>query len=116
MVLYTSNQTGAIATLLAGSLWAFTVIGASIGIEDVTFLVILDIIAWILLPFYIKRIKWSYLIGIIAPIIGLVGFLVMPGAPPWYTFSSPIFDFSFVILYIVGLALIYFSYNSFKEL
>ena len=114
--LYSSNQTGAIATLLAGSLWAFTVIGASIMVEDVTFLVILDLIAWILLPFYIRRVKWSYIVGIVAPIIGLIGFAVMPGTPPWYTFSSPIFDFSFVILYLVGIALMYFSYKTYKEL
>jgi hypothetical protein len=113
---YTTNQTGAIATLLAGSLWAFTVVGATIGVEDVTFLLILDLIAWMLLPFYIRRIRWSYLVGIVAPIIGLIGFLVMPGTPPWYIFSSPIFDFSYVLLYLVGVALIYFSYKSYKEL
>ncbi|MCP8318117.1 MAG: hypothetical protein H3Z51_14860 [archaeon] len=112
---YTASQTGAIATLLAGSLWAFTVVGASIS-EDVTFLAILDLIAWIMIPFYIKRVKWSFLVVIVAPIIGLVGLILMPGTPPWYTFSSPIFDLSYVILYMVGLALIYFSYKSYREL
>lgn len=113
---YTSNQTGAIATLLAGSLWALTVVGASVMKEDVTFLAVLDIIAWALLPFYIKRVRWSFVVGIIPPIIGLVGLVAMPGTPPWYTFSSPVYDFSFVVLYLVGLALIYFSYSAFKEL
>jgi len=112
---YTASQTGAIATLLAGSLWAFTVVGASINVEDVTFLAILDLIAWIMVPFYIKRVKWSFLVGIVAPIIGLVGLIAMPGTPPWYNFASPIFDFSYVMLYVVGLALMYFSYKSYKE-
>jgi len=105
-----------LATLLAGSLWAFTVVGASIGVQDVTFLVILDVVAWVTVPFYIRRVRWSYFVGIVAPIFGLVGFVAVPGTPPWYAFSSPIFDFSYVILYIVGLALMYFSYKSYKEL
>ena len=102
--------------MLAGSLWAFTVVGASIGLQDVTFLVILDVVAWVTIPFYIRRVRRSYLVGIVAPIFGLVGFVVMPGTPAWYAFSSPIFDLSYVMLYVVGLALMYFSYKSYKEL
>jgi hypothetical protein len=92
------------------------VVGASIGVQDVTFLVILDVVAWVTIPFYIRRVRWSYLVGIVAPIFGLVGLVAIPGTPAWYAFSSPIFDLSYAILYMVGLALMYFSYLSYREL
>ena len=81
-----------------------------------TFLVILDVVAWATVPFYVRRVRMCYLVGIVAPIFGLVGLMAMPGKPPWYVFSSPIFDLSYVMLYMVGLALLYFSYKSYKEL
>jgi hypothetical protein len=102
--------------LLAGALWAFTVVGASVGVQDVTFLAILDAVAWVTVPFYARRVRMGYLVGIVAPIFGLVGLIALPGTPPWYVFSSPIFDLSYVMLYMVGLALLYFSYKSYKEL
>jgi len=111
---YTSNQTGAIATLLAGSLWGLTATGAVliIGAQTATALTvfaILQAIAWILVPLYIKLIRWAY-------IVGIVGLLAMPGTPPWYAFTAPVYDFSFVVFYLVILAAIYFSYKSYQEL
>ena len=118
---YTSNQTGAIATLLAGSLWGLTATGAVliIGAQTATALTvfaILQAIAWILVPLYIKRIRWAYIVGIVVVVIALVGLLAMPGTPPWYAFTAPVYDFSFVVFYLVILAAIYFSYKSYQEL
>jgi hypothetical protein len=49
-------------------------------------------------------------------IVALVGLAAMPGTPPWYAFTAPVYNFSFVVVYLVGLAGIYFSYRSYKEL
>jgi hypothetical protein len=117
---YTVNQIGAIASLLAGSLWAVAAIvvillTGSKSASSLMFFVILEIIDWIGIPLYIKRIRWSYIVIIIVWIIGLVGLVAMPGTPPWYTFYSPIFQFSIIIFYLVSIAGIYFSYKSYQE-
>ena len=118
---YTVNQIGALACLLAGSLWAIAAIliillTNSQAASSLMVFVILEIIDWIGITLYIKRIKWSYILIIIVWIISLVGFVVMPGAPPWYMFPQPVFNFSIVIFYLVSIAGIYFSYKSYQEL
>jgi hypothetical protein len=117
---YSSSQTGAIAAVLASSLWALTALGASIMVgrqtgAALTVFAILTVIAWILVPLYAKRVRWAYVVGIVIIIIALVGLLAMPGTPPWYIFSDPVYNFSFVVFYLVMLAGIYFSYKSYKE-
>ena len=121
---YTSNQTGAIATLLAGILWGFTIFGVTIKESPMAMVamqvfLVLVIIGWVLVPLYIKRIRLSYIMGIIIMIIVLIGLLVViptPSSSPWYLFDTPIYNFSFIIAYLIILASIYFSYKSWKEL
>ena len=119
---YTSNQTGAIATLLAGAVFGVTATGAVLMAPHaqppsaLMAFVVMIIIAWLLVPLYAKRIKWSYIVGIIIMVIALVGLAVDPGTPPWYAFGAPVYDFSFVIFYLNTLAGLYFSYRSYKEL
>jgi len=118
---YTSNQTGAIATLLAAAVFGVTSTGAVLVIPGqppsaLMAFVVLIIIAWLLVPLYAKRIKWSYIVGIIVGVIALVGLAVDPGTPPWYAFVEPVYNFSFVIFYLDTPASMYFSYKSYKEL
>ncbi|MCX6660728.1 MAG: hypothetical protein NTX81_10240 [Candidatus Bathyarchaeota archaeon] len=118
---YSVSQTGAIATVLATSLWALTALGTAIMVgrqtaTSLTVFAILTAISWILVPLYAKRVKRAYIVGIIVIIIALVGLLAMPGTPPWYAFTAPVYNFSFVAFYLVMLAGIYFSYKSYKEL
>jgi len=118
---YTANQIGAIACLLAGSLWAVAAILIILltdnqAASSLMVFVILEIIDWIGIPLYVKRIRWSYILIIIVWIISLVGFVAMPGTPPWYMFPQPVFNFSIVIFYLVSIAGIYFSYKSYQEL
>ena len=118
---YSVSQTGALATVLATSLWALTALGTAImggrqTASALTVFAILTAIAWIMVPLYAKRIKWAYIVGIIVIITALVGLLAMPGTPPWYAFTAPVYNFSFVVFYLVTLAGIYFSYKSYQEL
>ncbi|MBS7622935.1 hypothetical protein KEJ39_04570, partial [Candidatus Bathyarchaeota archaeon] len=99
---YSSSQTGAVAAILASSLWGLTALGAAImeGRQTATALTvfaILTVIAWIMVPLYAKRVRWAYIVGIVIIIIALVGLLAMPGTPPWYMFSAPVYNFSFVV-------------------
>ena len=118
---YTVNQIGAIACLLAGSLWAVVAIVTILLTESqvassLMVFATLEIIDWIGIPLYVKRIRWSYIMIIIVWIICLVGLIALPGTPPWYTFSHPVFHFLIAIFYLVSLAGIYFSYKSYQEL
>jgi hypothetical protein len=117
---YTFYQAGAFACLLASALWAVTSLGAAINQDNLTIsavniFTILTVIGWILLPLYALKVKWGYIIGIIVWILALVGLLAMPGTTPWYTFSFPVYNLSFVLFYLIGLDGIYCSYRSYKE-
>lgn len=117
---YSFNRALALACGLAVSLWALGALGTAImvGRQPETALMIfaaLVIIAWILMPLYVRQVRPAYLVGVILQIIALVGLAIMPGTPPWYTFSAPVYNFSFVVYYLVALGTIYFSYASYKE-
>ena len=118
---FTCNQTGAIACLLASALWGLAATGVNImtGILPAfanTAYSILVIIGWILIPLYIKLIKPAFIVGIIVSIISLIGIAVSPTTTPWFAFTEPIYDFSFVAFYLIMLAGIYYSYKTYKEL
>lgn len=117
---YTSNQTGAIATLLAAALWGLTDLGISVKLDlhstaMITFIAIFDLLIWILVVLYIKRIQPAFLVGIVIGIIAMISFIVTPETP-WYTFSDPVYDFSSFVAFLFGPAFIYFSYKSYQEL
>jgi uncharacterized oligopeptide transporter (OPT) family protein len=73
-------------------------------------------VAWVLVPLYIKRVKWSFIVGILFIAIAMIGITAMPASLPWYSFVTPVYSVSFLVFYLVALALIYFSYASYKEL
>ena len=116
-----SNLTCAIITLIGAASWALIslVIASMMNLQSPIALIIFSImtlVAWILIPLYIKKIKLAFMIGIILLILGLSALIVAPGNPPWYTFTNPISivkQFSFIL---VGLACLYFSYKSYREL
>ena len=118
---YTCNQTGAIACLLAAALWGLTTTGVNImrGIMPAsanTTYSILVIIAWILIPLYVKLVKPAFIVGIIINIISLIGIALSPAATPWYAFTQPVYNLSFIAFYLIMLAGIYYSYKTYKEL
>ncbi len=116
-----SNQTCAIITLIGAASWALisVVIASMMNLQSPFALIVFSImtlVAWILIPLYIKKIKPAFIIGMILLIIGLSALIVTPGNPPWYTFTNPtsiVKQFSFIL---DGLACIYFSYKSYREL
>ena len=118
---YTTNQKGSIITVLFAAIWALVslIIAVDMGLQSTFALAIFGImtlIAWILVPLYVKRIKSAFILGIILLIFGLIGLFASPGNPPWYTFTNPISivkELSFVIDSLFGL---YFSAKVFREL
>lgn len=118
---YSCNQTGAIAALFALGVWSISSIATAVILEQfpastLTAISIMNVIGWALILLYIKLFKPAFIVGIILSVLSLIGFTAMPGTPPWYSFTTPILSLSKIVAYLVALAIIYFSYKSYKEL
>ncbi|UCF59257.1 MAG: hypothetical protein JSV15_02265 [Candidatus Bathyarchaeota archaeon] len=118
---FTLNQKGAVVTVTIAAVWALLsmIIAIDMGLQStfaLTIFAAMTIIAWILIPLYVRRIKAAYFLGVVLLILGLGGLFASPGDPAWYTFTVPISiikELSFVIDSLVG---IYFSVKSFGEI
>ncbi len=118
---FTLNQKGAVVTVTIAAVWALLsmIIAIDMGLQStfaLTIFAVMTIIAWILVPLYVKRIKAAYFLGVVLLILGLGGLFASPGDPAWYTFTVPISiikELSFVIDSVAG---IYFSVKSFREI
>lgn len=118
---YTPNQTGAIATLVGGNMWALVSLGVAIKflgttLPSITIMSVMTIMGWILVLLYAKLIKGSFILGIIINVLALIALTADPGTPPWYTFSCVVCGFVHVAAYLIALACIFFSYKSYNEL
>ena len=118
---YTFNQKGAIVTVVLAAIWALLsmIIAIDMGLQSTLALAIfaiMTLIAWVLAPLYLKRIKAAFILGIVLLILGLAGLFASPGDPPWYTFTNPISIVKQLSFIIDSLAGIYFSFKSFREL
>ena len=107
---------GSVVTLVVAAVWATLslFIAVVMGLQS-TFawmiFVVMTLMVWILVPFYVKRIRCSFIVGTILLIAGLAGLFASPGNPPWYTFSNPVSvvkELIFVVDVFVG---VYFSLN-----
>ncbi len=114
---YSLNQKGAIVTVTFAAVWALLsmIIAFDMGLQSPIALAIfgvMTVIAWVLVPLYIKRVRAAYVLGVVLLVLGLGGLFASPGDPAWYTFTVPISiikELSFVIDSLVG---IYFSVKS----
>jgi len=118
---YSANQTWAIACLLASALWGLTATGVNMMTANISSsanmsYVILVTIAWILVPLYAKLVRPAFIVGVILNIIAMIGVAASPAATPWYAFTNPVYNFSFIAWYLIMLAGAYFSYKSYQEL
>lgn len=118
---YTLNQTGTVSTLFGIVVWALTLFPSysALGGTKELVLPIMTIVYLILLPFLIKPVKIAYITGMIIGIITMIWTLIYPsltGASPWYEFTAPVSQSSFVVYYLFTLAFIYFAYRSHAEL
>ncbi|MCK4233385.1 hypothetical protein KAX75_03095 [candidate division WOR-3 bacterium] len=115
---YTFNQTSAIVCLFSACLWGITAYGGTGGLGELSILLSI-IVGWIIIFLYIKLIKPAFLIGIAFGIYGIIavtGYTIFIDLIPWYAFTRGMFDISFILLYFLSIAHIYFAYKSWREL
>ena len=117
---YSFNQTLAIGCEFSGSSWALTAQAAAtmLGISALIYWIFI-LAGRILILFFIKLVRQAFIIGILLKAIGLSYLLVTPnllGTAPWYNFERGLYDFTYVVAYLIGFSGIYFNYKSWKEL
>jgi hypothetical protein len=86
---------GSVVTLVIAAIWATVslFIAVDMGLQSTSTLIIfvvMTLMVWILVPFYVKKSRSSFIFGTILLIAGLAGLFASPGDPPWYTFSNPV--------------------------
>jgi len=68
----------------------------------------------LLLPFYLKRVKWSYLGGVLVTILLVVGAIVIALERAIF-FSPSVYNIFVIVVYIAVFACLYFSISSFRQ-
>jgi hypothetical protein len=105
---------GSVVTLVIAAVWATVslFIAVEMGLQSAFALivfVVMTLMVWVLVPFYVKKNRNAFIIGIVLLIAGLTGLFASPGDPPWYTFSnavSVVKELIFVLDVFLG---VYFS-------
>jgi hypothetical protein len=117
---YTSNQTGAIACVLASVMWSLTAYAVTIMFGTSTPLYsVFVVIGWIIALSYIMSISHVFIAGIFWLACSMLYLIITPsilGTSEWYMLERGLFDFTYIIWYLISFAVIYFSYKSWKEL
>jgi hypothetical protein len=118
--IYTFNQTMAITCCFASAMWGLTAhaVARMLGLEHWIYS-ILVILLWILVPFYIRLIRNSFIVGIFILAISMsyLGFLTsLLGTADWFLFARGLYDFTYALWYLISIVCIYFSYKSWREL
>jgi hypothetical protein len=118
---FTFYQTGAVAAMLVVAVWGLAVLLSLLvtpgGADrmELTYLGTVIIAYLVLVPLYWKRVRWSYVAGIVL----IFGLFVGAGYAAWegvLFFSWSAYNLSVIIVYIIALMGLFFSYKSFREL
>jgi hypothetical protein len=104
--------------LAIAAIWATVslFIAVDMGLQSTFALIIfavMTLMVWILVPFYVKKNRSSFIFGIILLIAGLAGLFASPGDPPWYTFSNPVSVVKELIFVVDVFFGVYFSLSYF---
>jgi CubicO group peptidase (beta-lactamase class C family) len=117
---YTFNQLGATAAILVILVWSLVSIWLHLATPggadkiEMTYFGALGIGFLILAPLYLKRVRWSYIAGILL----ILGLFMGAGVAAWSRilfFSWSIYNISVILVYIAALVGMFFSFNSFRE-
>jgi len=119
---YSNNQIGSVVTLMIIAVWGVMVLWthtrnpAGMDPLELTFVGTLTIIFWILVPFYWKRVRWSYIIHIGLVIGGLGGGMSISLLDRTLHFSISLYNIITLIVYITAILSVFLSIRAFQEL
>ena|GEM_PF-781206 len=118
---WTLQQIGAAVSILIISAWSIVVFlihaysPLSGDTQELAFIGTVAIVSLLSLPFYLKRVKWSYLGGILVTILLVIG-AIMTALNRAIFFSPSVHNIFAIVVYIAAFACLYFSVLSFRQL
>jgi len=117
---WTLQQIGAVVSIFIISAWSIVVFlihaytPSSGDTQELAFIGTVAVVSLLLLPFYLKRVKWSYLGGILVTILLVIGAIVIALNRAIF-FSPSVYNIFVIIVYIAAFSCLHFSISSFRQ-
>jgi len=117
---WTLQQIGAVVSIFIISAWSIAVflIHAYMPLSgdtlELAFIGTVAVVSLLSLPFYLKRVKWSYLGGVLVTILLGVGAVIIALERAIF-FSPSAYNIFVIVVYIDSFACLYFSISSFRQ-
>jgi len=117
---WTLQQIGAVVSIFIITAWSIAVflIHAYMPLSgdalELAFVGTVAVVSLLSLPFYLKRVRWSYLGGILVTILLVVGAIIIALERAIF-FSSSAYNIFAVVAYVAAFACLYFSISSLRQ-
>jgi CubicO group peptidase (beta-lactamase class C family) len=117
---WTLQQIGAVVSIFIISAWSIVVFfihaytPSSGDTLELAFIGTVAVASLLSLPFYLKRVKWSYLGGVLVTILLVIG-AIMIALNRAIFFSPSVYNIFVIVVYIAAFACLYFSISSFRQ-
>jgi CubicO group peptidase (beta-lactamase class C family) len=117
---WTSQQIGAVVSLFMITAWSIAVLlihaysPLSADTRELALIGTVAVVSLLSIPFYLKRVEWSYIGGILVTILLFVG-AVMIALNRAIFFSPSLYNIFVIVVYVVAVACLYFSVSSFRQ-
>ena len=117
---WTLQQIGAVVSIFIICAWSIAVFlihaysPLSGDTLELAFIGTVAVVSLLSIPFYLKRVKWSYLGGILVTILLVVGAIIVALNRAIF-FSPSVYNIFVIVVYIAAFACLYFSILSFRQ-
>ena len=117
---WTFQQIGAVVSLSIICVWSIVVFlihaytPSSGDTRELALIGTVAVVSLLSVPFYFKRVKWSYLGGILATILLVVGAIIIALNRAIF-FSPSLYNIFVIVVYIAAFACLCFSISSFRQ-
>jgi CubicO group peptidase (beta-lactamase class C family) len=117
---WTLQQIGAVVSISIITAWSIAafLIHAYMPLSgdtlELTFVGTVALVSLLSIPLYLKRVKWSYLGGILVTILLFVGAIMIALNRAMF-FSPSVYNIFAIVVYIAAFACLYFSISSFRQ-
>jgi CubicO group peptidase (beta-lactamase class C family) len=117
---WTLQQIGAVVSIFIITAWSIVVFlihacnPLSADTRELSLIGTAAVVSLLSIPFYLKRIKWSYAGGILVTILLFVGAIMIALNRAMF-FSPSVYNILVIVVYVVAFACLYFSISSLRQ-
>ena len=118
---WTLQQIGAVVSIFIVYTWSIVVFlihvytPSSGDTRELALIGTVALVSLLSIPFYLKRVKWSYIGGILVTILLFFGAITIAINRAIF-FSPSVYNIFVIVVYIAAFACLYFSISSFRQL